>query len=101
LLQNFLGLRDTTAADVMVPRADIVSVALAAGIDDIIQQMSDANHSRVPVYRDTLDDVAGIIHIKDLFANLRSDQTPSVDSLLRPALFISPTIRLLDLLHEM
>ena len=101
LLQNFLGLRDTTAADVMVPRADIVSVALADGFDDIIQQMSDANHSRVPVYRDTLDDVAGIIHIKDLFANLRSNQTPAVDSLLRPALFISPTIRLLDLLHEM
>ena len=101
LLQNFLGLRDTTAADVMVPRADIVSVALADGFDDIIQQMSDANHSRVPVYRDTLDDVAGIIHIKDLFANLRNNQTPAVDSLLRPALFISPTIRLLDLLHEM
>ena len=101
LLQNFLGLRDTTAADVMVPRADIVSVALADGFDDIIQQMSDANHSRVPVYRDTLDDVAGIIHIKDLFANLRNDQTPTVDSLVRPALFISPTIRLLDLLHEM
>ena len=101
LLQNFLGLRDTTAADVMVPRADIVSVALADGFDNIIQQMSDANHSRVPVYRDTLDDVAGIIHIKDLFANLRNDQTPQVESLLRPALFISPTIRLLDLLHEM
>ena len=101
LLQNFLGLRVTTAADVMVPRADIVSVALADGFDDIIKQMSDANHSRVPVYRDTLDDVAGIIHIKDLFANLRNDQMPAVNSLLRPALFISPTIRLLDLLHEM
>ena len=101
LLQNFLGLRDTTAADVMVPRADIVSVGLADGFDDIIKQMSDANHSRVPVYRDTLDDVVGIIHIKDLFANLRNDQTPEVESLLRPALFISPTIRLLDLLHEM
>ena len=101
LLQNFLGLRDTTATDVMVPRADIVSVALADGFDEIIQQMSDANHSRVPVYRETLDDVAGIIHIKDLFANLRNDQTPEVESLLRPALFISPTIRLLDLLHEM
>ncbi len=101
LLQNFLGLRDTTAVDVMVPRADIVSVALADGFDDIIKQMSDANHSRVPVYRGTLDDVVGIIHIKDLFANLRSDQTPAVESLLRPALFISPTIRLLDLLHEM
>jgi magnesium and cobalt transporter len=55
----------------------------------------------VPVYRNTLDDVVGIIHIKDLFAHLRNGQTPEVESLLRPALFISPTIRLLDLLHEM
>jgi CBS domain containing-hemolysin-like protein len=101
LLQNFLGLRDITAADVMIPRADIVSVALADGFDDIIQQMSDANHSRVPVYRNTLDEVVGIIHIKDLFAHLRNGHTPEVESLLRPALFISPTIRLLDLLHEM
>jgi magnesium and cobalt transporter len=101
LLKNFLGLRDITAADVMIPRADIVSVSLADGFDDIIRQMSDANHSRVPVYRDTLDDVAGIIHIKDLFAHLRNGHTPAVESLLRPALFISPTIRLLDLLHEM
>ena len=101
LLQNFLGLRDITAADVMVPRADIISVALADGFDEIIQQMSDANHSRVPVYRKTLDDVVGIIHIKDLFAHLRNGHTPAVESLLRPALFISPTIRLLDLLHEM
>ena len=101
LLQNFLGLRDITAADVMIPRADIVSVALADGFDDIIRQMSDANHSRVPVYRNTLDDVVGIIHIKDLFAHLRNGHTPGVESLLRPALFISPTIRLLDLLHEM
>ena len=101
LLQNFLGLRDITAADVMIPRADIVSVALVDGFDDIIQQMSDANHSRVPVYHNTLDDVVGIIHIKDLFAHLRNGLTPEVESLLRPALFISPTIRLLDLLHEM
>ena len=101
LLKNFLGLRDITAADVMVPRVDIISVALADSFDEIIQQMSDANHSRVPVYRKTLDDVVGIIHIKDLFAHLRNGHTPAVESLLRPALFISPTIRLLDLLHEM
>ncbi len=101
LLKNFLGLRDITAADVMIPRADIVSVALADSFDDVIKQMSAANHSRVPVYRETLDDVAGIIHIKDLLAHLQNGETPPVEGLLRPALFISPTIRLLDLLHEM
>ena len=65
LLQNFLGLRDLTAADVMIPRADIFAVSSQDSFDDIINQMSAANHSRVPVYRDTLDDVVGIIHIKD------------------------------------
>ncbi len=101
LLQNFLSLRDLTAADVMLPRADIFAVSLHDTFDNIISHMSDANHSRVPVYRDTLDDVVGIIHIKDLFAHLRTGKTPEVEQLLRPALFISPTIRLLDLLHEM
>ena len=71
LLQNFLSLRDLTAADVMIPRADIFAVSSQDSFDDIINQMSAANHSRVPVYRDTLDDVVGIIHIKDLFAHLR------------------------------
>ena len=88
LLQNF-------------PRADIFAVSLNDSFDDIIQQMSAANHSRVPVYRDTLDDAVGIIHIKDLFAHLPAGNNPPIDQLLRPALFISPAIRLLDLLHEM
>ena len=101
LLRNLLGLRDKTAIDVMIPRADIVSVALTDSLDDIVKQMSVANHSRVPVHRDTLDDVAGIIHIKDLVTHLRNGKTPAVQSLLRPALFVSPTIRLLDLLNEM
>ena len=101
LLKNFLSLRDLTAVDVMIPRADIYAVSLNDSFDDIIQQMSAANHSRVPVYSDTLDDVVGIIHIKDLFAHLPVGNTPSIHQLLRPALFISPAIRLLDLLHEM
>ena len=101
LLQNFLSLRDLTAVDVMIPRADIFAVSLNDSFNDIIQHMSTANHSRVPVYRNTLDDVVGIIHIKDLFAHLPADNTPPIDQLLRPALFISPAIRLLDLLHEM
>ena len=101
LLRNFLGLRDLTAADVMIPRADIVSVGMAESFADIIRQISEANHSRVPVRRKTLDDIAGIIHIKDVFAHMRAGDAPEVETLLRPALFVAPTIRLLDLLHEM
>ena len=92
LLKNFLSLRDLTAVDVMIPRADIFAVSSKESFEDIIKQMSTANHSRVPVYQDTLDGVVGIIHIKDLFTHLHAGETPSVDKLLRPALFISPAI---------
>ena len=101
LLRNILGLQDLNASDVMIPRADIVSVSLSESFSEIIAQMTAANHSRLPVRRDTLDDIAGIIHIKDVFAHLYAGTEPDIDSLLRPALFVAPTIRLLDLLHEM
>ncbi|GIS12343.1 MAG: hypothetical protein CM15mP115_14940 [Alphaproteobacteria bacterium] len=101
LLRNILGLRDLNASDVMIPRADIVSVGMSESFSEIIAQMTAANHSRLPVRRDTLDDIAGIIHIKDVFAHLHAGRAPDVSTLLRPALFVAPTIRLLDLLHEM
>ena len=85
----------------MIPRADIVSVSMAESFSEIISQMTAANHSRLPVRRDTLDDIAGIIHIKEVFAHLHAGKAPDIATLLRPALFVAPTIRLLDLLHEM
>jgi len=101
LLRNILGLRDLSAADVMIPRADIVSVGMSESFAEIIAQMTAANHTRLPVRRETLDDIAGIIHIKDVFAHLHAGTAPDIDTLLRPALFVAPSIRLLDLLHEM
>ena len=101
LLRNLLGLRDKIAADVMIPRADIVSVSMRNEFSAISKQISQVRHSRIPVYRETLDDVAGFIHVKDIFASLQAGEVPPVKSLLRPALFVAPTIRLLDLLHEM
>jgi CBS domain containing-hemolysin-like protein len=101
LLRNILGLQDLNASDVMIPRADIVSVSMSESFSEIIAQMTAANHSRLPVRRETLDDIVGIIHIKDVFAHLHAGKAPDIGTLLRPALFVAPTIRLLDLLHEM
>ncbi len=101
LLRNILGLQDLNASDVMIPRADIVSVSMSESFSEIITQMTAANHSRLPVRRETLDDTVGIIHIKDVFAHLHAGKAPDIGTLLRPALFVAPTIRLLDLLHEM
>ena len=101
LLKNMLGLRDITAEDVMVPRADIISVDLTEGFDAVMQQISTANHSRVPVHRGDRDHILGMLHIKDMTAHLVAGTRPKLTSLLRPVLYVSPTIRLLDLLHEM
>lgn len=101
LLKNILGLRDIAATDVMVPRADIVSVDMNDGTDAVMQIMVEANHSRVPVTRGSLDDVVGILHIKDVARCLRDNKTVDLMSMLRQPIYISPTMRTMDLLQEM
>ena len=101
LIRNVLGLRDISARDVMVPRADIVAVDAETPIQELVSQMVEAAHSRLPVYRETLDDTIGMVHIKDVLARLDSTQPATIPDLVREALFVSPTIRALDLLQEM
>ena len=101
LIRNILGLRDIAAWEVMVPRADIVAVEAATLIPDLVRQIVTVSHSRLPVYRDTLDDVIGMVHIKDVLAEIDSAQPRALVDLVREVLFVAPTIRALDLLHEM
>ena len=101
LLRNMLGLRDITAEDVMVPRADIVSVDITDSFDSVMRQISEASHSRVPAYEGGVDSIVGMLHIKDLLVHLLQEKQPALSGLLRPVLFVSPSIRLLELLQEM
>ena len=101
LLKNLAGLRGITASDVMIPRIDIVSVAMSDNFDDIVKELIKTNHSRVPVRNESLDDIVGILHIKDLLANLFLKEKPNIKSILKKPFFVSPSISLLDLLYEM
>lgn len=101
LLKNLAGLRGITASDVMIPRIDIVSVAMSDNFNEIVKQLIKTNHSRVPVRNESLDDVVGILHIKDVLANLFSKEKKDIKSLLKKPIFVSPSISLLDLLYEM
>ena len=101
LLKNLAGLRGITASDVMVPRVDIVSVAMSDDFNEIIKQLIKTNHSRVPVRNESLDDIAGILHIKDVLANLFLKEKVNIKTLLKKPIFVSPSISLLDLLYEM
>ncbi|MGC6517556.1 MAG: hemolysin family protein [Candidatus Puniceispirillaceae bacterium] len=106
LLQNMLGLRDITAEDVMVPRADIKAVDLSVPAHENFQKIVSSQHSRVPAFQGSMDKIVGFLHLKDLMARtatgeFQADKAYDLTPLLRPVLFVSPSIRLLDLLHEM
>jgi len=101
LLKNLAGLRGITASDVMVPRIDIVSVAMSDDFNEIVKQLIKTNHSRVPVRNESLDDIVGILHIKDVLANLFLKEKRDITTLLKKPIFVSPSISLLDLLYEM
>lgn len=102
LLENIIHLRDLTAYDVMVPRADIVAVQKDVSLDGLLELMLKNAHSRLPVYNETLDDVSGIVHIKDVLACCGGPRDAfDLATILRRVLFVSPAIRVLDLLLEM
>jgi len=101
LIGNVLKLRDVTVADIMVPRAEIVAIEASAAREEIVELISREAHSRIPIYRETLDDVVGMIHIKDVLARYASDAPFDLKDIIRKILFVSPTMRILDLLLEM
>ncbi len=101
MLLNILKLRHITAYDVMVPRADIVSVDADTGMEELLQLMSDKGHSRLPVYRKNLDDIVGVVHIKDVLAQKGQKKRFRLSSITRDALIVAPSMRVLDLLLEM
>ena len=101
LIKNVLNLHDLTVEDVMVPRADIVAIEAGTPLDELVKLMSKEAHSRLPVYRETLDDVIGMVHIKDVLACWNAKEAFELKNILRPLLFAAPSMRVLDLLLEM
>jgi len=101
LLRNIFLLRDLTARDVKVPRADIVAVDETIGFDDLLNELNTHGHSRLPVYRESLDDVIGFIHIKDLVAARAGGRPFDLKAILRQVLFVAPSMRVVDLLLQM
>lgn len=94
-------------ADVMTPRADIVAVEASSVFEAVVAQFTEAEHSRMPIYRETLDDPVGVIHVKDVFRLLANEQKRPAPSdqilhrLRREALYVPASMRAADLLLRM
>ena len=101
LIGNILKAYDRTAADVMVPRVDIVALDAETPFSEVIKCMVEHGHSRIPVYRETLDDVIGFVHVKDLLGPAADRRPTKLAPMLRKVLFVAPSLLILDLLVQM
>ena len=102
MLRNLLHFGEQTVDDVAVPRGEIIAIAETASFEEIVAIFADAGHSRLPVYRESLDEVVGMIHVKDVFAVLAEDRpAPPLIDLIRQPLYVPQSMGVLDLLAEM
>jgi magnesium and cobalt transporter len=101
LIANVLRLRGRTAGDVMVPRADIVAMSVDLSLDQAIALLRREGHSRLPVYNEQLDNIVGMVHVKDVFAYVGRPEAFRLEAVLRRPLMVAPQIPILDLLLQM
>ena len=103
MLRNLLHFSEHDADDVAVPRGQIIAIEATASWDQLVETFAEHGHSRMPVYREQLDDVIGMIHIKDVFTILARGETPPGDwtVLLRQPLYVPQTRNALDVLADM
>lgn len=103
MVRNLLHFGERDAGDIGVPRADIVAVPETIGFAELVRQFAEAGHSRLPVYRDQLDTIIGMVHVKDVF-NILATGAPhpeSIAALIREPLFVPMSRGALDLLADM
>jgi magnesium and cobalt transporter len=102
ILNNILSINKLKVDDVMIPRVSIIAVPSNCTFENLIEIIEDESHSRMPVYRKDLDDILGMIHIKDIikFAGSKNSMF-KIQSVLREVLFVPPTMPVLNLLLKM
>ena len=100
LLQSIVDFTETVAREVMTPRPDIVAVQVDTPLADLRALFREEQYSRMPVYRDSLDNILGIVYVKDMVA-LPPDATPPLTTLMRSAYFVPESKRASELLKEM
>ena len=108
MLANLLAFGELKVLDVMVPRADIIAADETMPLAELVALFREAKHSRLPVYRETLDDPTGLVHVKDVLGLLEAQPggvwrlpKSAIARVMRPILFVPPSMRALDLLLKM
>ena len=102
ILSNILSINKLKADDVMIPRASIIAISQDSSFQNIIDTIDKESHSRMPVFRKDLDDVLGMIHIKDIIKFSGSNHNDfNIKKIMREVLFVPPTMPVMNLLLKM
>ncbi len=101
LLRNVLEVGDLRVGEIRVPRADIVAVPHDIGFDELVRTLVEAEHSRLPIYRESLDDIMGMVHVKDVLPYLAGREGFALDKVMRRLIVVPPSKSVLALLREM
>jgi CBS domain containing-hemolysin-like protein len=101
MIRGIMEMEDTTAREIMVPRIDVVALESTATIDEALRLIVDRGLSRIPLYEETVDNIAGIIYAKDLLRCLMEDRKPPLKDIARPPYFIPESKRVDELLAEL
>jgi gliding motility-associated protein GldE len=100
MLEGIVRFGDETAKEIMTSRQDVIDLDFKSSFTDVLKCIIENNYSRIPVYQDTIDNVRGILYIKDLLPHLRKPATFRWQSLIRPPYFVPETKKIDDLLRE-
>lgn len=101
MIRGVYELSETSVKEVMVPRIDVVFANIDEDPDELVRSIAACGHSRFPVYKETIDNVVGMLHVKDLLQFLTTKQPIRIDTILRKPFFVPESKRLDSLLREM
>ncbi|RYE13329.1 MAG: HlyC/CorC family transporter, partial [Rickettsiales bacterium] len=101
MLHNIISFGELKVSDIMVPRTDIVAIDAKIDFDELKRVFIEHEHTRMPVYMESLDNVLGFIHIKDLLPALSGLGEFNIENIIRELLIISPSMKVIDLLAKM
>ena len=101
MLDNVIGFSSIEVEEAMVPRADIVAISEKITLEECIAVFRRAAHSRLPVYKGTLDEIIGMVHVKDILAYWHAEKTFIIQNVIRKVIISTPSTPISDLFQEM
>ncbi|MEW5816304.1 MAG: hemolysin family protein [Spirochaetota bacterium] len=100
MIRGIVELSETSVKEVMVPRIDVIFLSTEMSVQQIMAEIIESGHSRFPVYKDTIDNVIGVLHVKDLLSFLVKNETIDIERIIRKPYFVPESKRLDSLLKE-